>query len=166
MSEKHAVVQGALCECQFGDFPDKLKVLSQTRNYANDSGGSQKLLASTMEIGGATFEKNTFGQCKMQPTGSSFKPCQIVITKWDGAYENVILSNQGKILLEDSKATCPIGGSPCISIIDHGQTAEGTGDDTEETNNDVHSQLNPMVDTRELQQESFDEGITIISKNN
>ncbi|WP_010520523.1 DUF4280 domain-containing protein [Aquimarina agarivorans] len=165
MSEKHAVVQGALCTCQFGDFPDKLKVLSQTRNYANDSEGSQKLIASTMEIGGATFEKNTFGQCKLQPTGSSFKPCQIVITKWDGAYENVELSNKGKILLEDSKATCPIAGSPCISILNHGQTAEGTGAGFENANHEIQTQLNPMVDTKELQYESYDdEVITIIAK--
>ncbi len=161
MSEKHAVVQGALCTCQFGDFPDKLKVLSQTRNYANDSSGGEKLIASTLDIGGATFEKNTFGQCKMQPTPSGFKPCQIVITKWDGAYENVILSNQGQILLEDSKATCPIGGSPCISILHHGQTAAGTGSQTEDPNTEVHAQLNPLVDVRKLQYDLEENGITI-----
>ena len=143
MSSKHAVVHGATCTCQFGDFPDKLMVLSQMKNYANDDSGSKKLLASTMDIGPATFEKNTFGLCKMQPMGSTFKPCQIVVTKWDGAYENVILSNQGKILLEDSKGTCPIGASPCISILNHGQTAAGTGAPGE-ANEDVVNQLNPM----------------------
>lgn len=152
MSSKHAVVQGAMCKCQFGDFPDKLKVLSQTKNYANDNKGSQKLIASTMEIGGATFEKNTFGQCKLQPTGSSFKPCQIVVTKWDNVYEKVLLSNQGKILLEDSKATCVISGSPSISIINHGQTAEGSVTD-EDTDTDVQAQVNPMVDITELDNE-------------
>jgi len=164
MSEKHAVVQGAMCTCKFGDFPDKLKVLSQTRNYANDSGGSQKLIASTMEIGGSTFQKNTFGQCKLQPRSSGFKPCKIVITKWDGFYENVILSNNGQILLEDSKATCPIAGSPCISVINHGQTAEGSGSDSEEVNEEVHSQLNPMVDIRTMEYELSDEGVTITAK--
>lgn len=164
MSEKHAVVQGAMCTCQFGDFPDKLKVLTQTKNYANDSAGSQKLIASTMEIGGATFEKNTFGQCKMQPTPSSFKPCQIVITKWDGAYENVLLSNNGKILLEDSKATCPIGGSPCISILNHGQTAAGSASGAEEADTEVQAQINPMVNIEDLQNEALEQGIVITVK--
>jgi hypothetical protein len=35
--------------------------------------------------------------------GSSYKPCQAVITEWKGFYDKVTLSNQGKILLEDSK---------------------------------------------------------------
>lgn len=153
MSEKHAVVQGAMCKCQFGDFPDKLKVLSQTKNYANDSKGSQKLVASTMEIGGATFEKNTFGQCKLQPTGSSFKPCQIAITKWDNVYEKVILSNQGKILLENSKANCVISGSPSISIINHGQTAEGSVSDTDDVDKDAQAQINPMIDITDVNDE-------------
>ncbi len=150
MSEKHAVVQGATCKCEFGDFPDKLMVLSQTKNYANDNKGAQKLIASTMEIGGGTFQKNTFGQCKLQPTGSSFKPCQIVVTKWDKVYEKITLSNNGKILLEDSKATCVISGSPSISIINHGQTAEGHVNNSEETDTDTQTQINPMVDVNEL----------------
>lgn len=153
MSQKHAVVQGALCKCQFGDFPDKLKVLSHRKFYANDADGSEKLLATTMEIGGSTFEKNTFGQCKMQPTGSSFKPCQIVVTKWDGFYENTQLGNGGKVLLENSKATCPIGGSPCISIINHGQTMSASSSNTKDTNSDVQQQVNPMVDVEELNTE-------------
>ncbi len=150
MSQKFAVVQGAMCKCQFGDFPDKLKVLSHSKYYANDSDGADKLLATTMEIGGSTFEKNTFGQCKLQPTGSSFKPCQIVVTKWDGCYENVEFSNGGKVLLEDSKATCPISGSPCISILNHGQTPAGSSSNAEDANSDVQRQINPMVDSRAL----------------
>jgi hypothetical protein len=40
-------------------------------------------------------------------------------------YEKVVFEeNKGKILLEDSKATCPIGGPDCITIKKHGQTAE------------------------------------------
>ena len=44
MSSKYVVVQDALCECEFGDFPDKLKVLSQQKIYANDNKASKKLL--------------------------------------------------------------------------------------------------------------------------
>lgn len=158
MSEKHAVVQGALCKCQFGDFPDKLMVLSQTKNYANDNKGSKKLIASTMDIGGATFQKNTFGFCKLQPTGNSFKPCQIVITKWDQVYKKVTLSNNGMILLENSKASCAISGSPSISIINHGQTAEGSVSDS---NENVQSQINPLVDNSDMNEEEQIEEIII-----
>ncbi|WP_025739959.1 DUF4280 domain-containing protein [Aquimarina pacifica] len=162
MSQKHAVVQGAKCKCQFGDVPDTLQVLSNTKIYANDSQGSQKLIATTMEIGGATFQANTFGQCKMQPTGSSFKPCQIVITKWDGAYEETMLSNGSQVLLEDSKATCPIGGSPCISIIDHGQSTEGSAGSEQNSNAGVQSQVNPMVDLGDMEEIKMEVNVTAI----
>ncbi len=162
MGQKHAVVQGAKCKCQFGDVPDTLQVLSNKKIYANDSDGSQKLIATTMEIGGATFQANTFGQCKLQPTGSSFKPCQIVITKWDGAYEETQLANGGQILLEDSKATCPIAGSPCISIINHGQSTAGSESSAKEANEEVQSQLNPMVDLDDLEEIKMEFNVTVI----
>ncbi|WP_103070925.1 DUF4280 domain-containing protein [Aquimarina sediminis] len=150
MSQKFAAVQGAMCECQFGDGPDKLKVLSHKKYYADDAEGSEKLLATSMELGGGTFEKNTFGQCKLQPTGSSFKPCQIVVTGWDGFYENLEFGNGGKVLLEDSKAICPIAGSPSISIIDHGQSQPGSSESAEDANSDMQQQMNPMVDINDL----------------
>ena len=153
MSQKYVVIQGAMCKCEFGDFPDKLKVLSHQKYYANDPDGADKLIATTMEIGAATFEKNTFGQCKLQPTGSSFKPCQIVVSKWDKFYENVEFGNSGKILLEDSKGTCPISGSPCISVMMHGQSMAGSSSSAKESNPDVQQQINPMVDVNTLDSE-------------
>ena len=119
MSKRFVLVQGAQCTCQFGDTPDILKVLSHSKYYASDASAADKLIGTTMELGGATFEKNTFGQCKLQPTGSSFKPCQIVVSKWDLPYENLNLGNGGQVLTETSKAVCPIAGSPCISVIKH-----------------------------------------------
>ena len=122
MASKHQVVQGATVKCKFSVAPqtDTLKVLTQNKHYANDKETSDKLIASDKDIG-QTLEKNTFGNCKMQPAGTSYLPCQAVITKWSGVYEKVTLSNKGKILLEDSKATCPIGGPDCIEITKHGQ---------------------------------------------
>ncbi|WP_445456844.1 DUF4280 domain-containing protein [Flavobacterium sp. HNIBRBA15423] len=151
MSEKHIVVQGAECKCKFSVEPkiDKLKVLSQTKDYANDKDASKKLIATDKEIG-QTLEKNTFGKCKLQPTSSDYLPCKAVITKWSGFYEKVVLSNQGKILLEDSKATCPIGGPDCISITKHGQKSEGSSQNAQNANEDVQSQLNPMVDIKKM----------------
>ena len=101
MSEKHVVVHGATCKCKFSETPqtDKLKVLSQTKEFANDKDVSKKLIATDKEIG-QTLEKNSFGKCKLQPTSSGNLPCQAVITKWNDVYEKVIFEeNSGKILL-------------------------------------------------------------------
>lgn len=149
MSEKHLVCQGATCLCNFGTTPDKLKVLTQTKRFINDKDGSTKLMATNMDIGAATFEKNTFGPCKMQPTPGGFKPCQIIVTAWTGFYEKITLEdNSGKALLEDSKATCPIGGPDCIKIIDHGQTAEVSAQNVENADKEVLAELFPLCDLK------------------
>lgn len=164
MSEKHIVVQGAECQCKFSVEPKKdiLKVLSQTKDYANDKEASKKLIATDKEIG-QTLEKNTFGKCKLQPTSSDFLPCMAVITKWSGFYKEVTMSNKGKILLEDSKATCPIGGPDCISITKHGQKTEGSSQNAQNANEDVQSQLNPMVNIKKMEDKK-PENPNLISK--
>ena len=151
MSEKHLVCQGALCKCNFGTTPDTLKVLTQTKHFINDKEGSNKLMATNMDIGASTFEKNTFGPCKMQPIpGGGFKPCQIVVTAWSGFYDKITLADKnGKALLEDSKATCPIGGKDCITIINHGQIAEVSQQNVENADKEVLADLFPFVDMRE-----------------
>jgi len=148
MSEKHVVVQGATLKCKFSVEPkkDTLKVKSQDKHFANDKDAEKKLIATDKEIG-QTLEKNTFGKCKMQPNGSGdYLPCQATITKWSGFYEKITLSNKGKILVEDSKATCPIGGPDCIEVEKHGQKAEAGKQNFKEADPEVHSQINPMVD--------------------
>ena len=145
MGAKHIVCQGATCMCNFGATPDKLKVKSHKREFINDKDGKHKLIASTKDIG-STFEKNTFGPCKKQPMGSSFKPCQAVVSEWSGFYEKVTLSNKGKILLEDSKATCPIGGADCIKITLHGQVSAPSSTNVKEVKKEIMKELNPMVD--------------------
>lgn len=149
MSEKHIVVQGAECECQHGDMPDKLVVSSHNYEYANDKEASEKLIATTLEIG-QPFEKKTFGKCKLQPTPSGYKPCQPTITEWQDFYEDVILKNGGNILLENSMATCPIAGAPCIKITNHGQITEANEQNMKNANEDTSAQLNPMVNPAEI----------------
>lgn len=154
MAEKHLVVQGAICQCNFGSAPDKLKVLTHQKEYANDKDASKKLIASTKDIG-LTLEKNCFGSCAKQLN----KPCQAVITEWTGFYEKTTLTHGGKILLEDSKATCPIGGKDCILILNHGQIAEAGNENFEKAKPAVSKVLNPAVDIREVTQPEFnDEG--------
>ena len=139
MAEKHLVCQGAICICKFGKTPDKLKVLSQTQKYINDPDGAKKLLVTTMDLG-PTFEKNTFGSCTKQNNN----PCIASVMEWKGCYEEVTLANGGKILLEDSKATCPVGGAGCIEIIFHGQVAEMGAQNEENADEEVLVQLYPF----------------------
>lgn len=152
MAEKHFVVQGASCQCNFSVEPkiDILKVKTHSKHFANDKEAKDKLIATDKEIG-QTLEKNTFGKCKKQPNGSGdYLPCKATITKWSGFYEKVTLSNQGKILLEDSKATCPMGGPDCIVIKDHGQTSEVAKQNIENSNPEVLCEILPGVNFEDL----------------
>lgn len=147
MSEKHFVVQGAICQCKFSVEPekDKLKVKTQSKHYANDKDGKEKRIATDKEIG-QTLEKNTFGKCKLRPNGSNdYLPCLVKITEWTGFYEKITLSNQGKILLEDSKGTCEIGGPDCITITNHGQTSEVTKKNVQNSKPEVLNEIFPGV---------------------
>lgn len=146
MALKEKVVQGATCLCNFGTTPDKLKVLTQTKYFVNDMNGSQKLAATHKDIG-ATFEKNTFGPCKMQPIPGGFKPCQAIVTAWSGYYEKEKYTPpDGYILLEDSKATCPIGGKDCIIILKSGQMGEPSKKNIDSADEELQSHVNPLVD--------------------
>ena len=142
MAEKRLVVNGAVCMCKFAPAPDKLKVLTNTKEYANDAEGSKKALATSLDIA-ATFEAGTFGPCSKQPFSP---PCKSMVQEWSGYYEDVQLYNGGYPLLEDSKATCPIGGPDCIEIIFHGQTDELTQQNVDNADPEVTKALNPAVD--------------------
>lgn len=152
MSEKHIVVQGATCKCKFSVEPkvDKLKVKSQTKHFANDKDGSKKLIASDKDIG-QTLEKNTFGKCKKQPAGNDYLPCQAVITKWSGFYKKITLSNKGKVLLEDSKGTCPMGAPDCIEFTKHGQITEASKQNIKNANPDVQNKINPLLNLKGME---------------
>jgi len=139
MSEKHLVCNGAICQCKFGTTPDTLKV-KQTDYYINESDPGQKAIANTMDIG-QPFKANTFGSCKKMNNN----PCKPAITEWTDFYDKVTLQNGGKILLENSKATCAIGGTGCITITFHGQSVNITAQHQSKANEAVQSQLNPMM---------------------
>lgn len=130
---------------------DKLKVLTHQKEYANDKAASKKLIVTTKEIGGATFEKNTFGNCTKM--GGPPPPCKIMVTEWQNFYDKVQLSNGGFIIVEDSKAVCAVAGTPCIEIIDHGQRAEAGSQNFKNADKDVQQQINPLVDAEEMRKE-------------
>lgn len=154
MAKKHIVVQGATVKCQFSVAAqtDILKVLTHTKHFANDHESEKKLIATNKDIG-KTLEKNTFGKCKKQPSGNDYLPCQVQIIKWNGVYEKITLSNKGKILLEDSKATCPKGATDCISITKHGQKAEVTKTHFMKADSMISNIINPLFDMAEFQNE-------------
>lgn len=146
MSGKHLVCQGATCQCNYGTTTDKLKVLTQSKRYINDKEARTKLLATHKDLG-STFEKNTFGSCAKQNN----KPCQAIVTAWSTYYDKITLAdNKGNALLEDSKGTCPIGGTDCIRIINHGQTAEITQSNIDHADQEVLTELFPLVNLKEL----------------
>jgi len=148
MSEKHLVCHGAMCQCNFGTAPDKLVVKSHTKEYINDSDGSEKLIATDKDIA-QTFEKNTFGSCSKQNNN----PCKAQVAEWKNFYEKTTLEHGGKILLEDSKATCPVGGPDCIKIIFHGQVAEISNANMENTKDETMEALNPLVSADEMKED-------------
>ncbi|WP_282133530.1 DUF4280 domain-containing protein [Cellulophaga baltica] len=148
-SEKFLVCTGAMCQCKQGFTPDSLNVLSQNKYYINDQGGSTKLIGNTMDLG-LPFKAGTFGMCKLQPNGSSYNPCIPSITGWDGAYEKAVLGNGGQILTEESKGICAIAGSPVIEFITNGQMGAPQASNFEDTSDEIHQQLNPMVQMEEI----------------
>jgi hypothetical protein len=61
-----------------------------------------------------------------------------------------------KILLEDSTASCPSGSRGCIKIIFHGQQAELSRQNIKKADAAIHEMLNPAGDTEEIQLEAED----------
>jgi len=142
MSQIHLVCQGAICKCQFGTGPDTLKVKTQKKRFINDHKGESKLMATHKDIG-QTFEKNTFGSCAKMNNNA----CKPAITKWENLYDKVTLKdNNGKPLLENSKATCGVAGSACIEIIDNGQICEITERNIKNANPEIIKVINPALD--------------------
>lgn len=144
MSDVAIVCQGAMCKCKFGNTPDKIKIVSTHKEYVNETKGSMKMIATTMDIG-QPFEVKTFGQCKLQPSSSGFLPCVPNIIQWQDFYDKVTLSNNGQILTEKSKAICAIAGAPCVEITFHGQTASPSQSQADQADEEIHSQLNPLA---------------------
>lgn len=154
MARKHFVVQGATCQCKLSETPqtDILQVKTQSKHFANDSEATKKLIVTDKEIG-PSMQKNTFGNCTKQVVAGKCLPCLISITGWNGVYEKITYSNQGKALLEDSKATCKMGIPNCITIINHGQTAELTDKDVKKSDSRILSEILPGINFSDLDDE-------------
>ncbi|MGS2737972.1 DUF4280 domain-containing protein [Sinomicrobium sp. M5D2P17] len=158
-SEKYLVCQGAMCQCKFGTTPDVLKVSSQDKYYINDSSSSQKLVGNTMDLG-SPLKAGTFGSCKKMNNN----PCKPAVTQWKDFYDKVVLKNGGKILTEESKATCAVAGSPCIEFTTTGQMATVNPGNAEKADEEVQQELNPLVEVKKLNKVGPFEGIELKSE--
>ncbi|AWK05191.1 DUF4280 domain-containing protein [Flavobacterium crocinum] len=154
MSDKYVVVHGATCKCRFSKdskATDILQVKSQKKHFANDKGANKKLIATTKELG-QTLQKGTFGNCLNQPLGNNqYQVCIPDFSNWSKPHDKVTLSNQGKILIEDSKATCKKGLPDCIEITKHGQIAEVGKQQMQKADRDVIKQINPLLSLEDLE---------------
>jgi hypothetical protein len=54
-------------------------------------------------------------------------------------------------LIEDSKATCPIGGKDCIEVVHHGQKIELSKTNVMKARVMLSNQINPLIDMESLQ---------------
>lgn len=139
---KYLVCQGAICQCNFGTTPDKVKVKTQTKHFINEESAAEKLIATDKEIG-TPFENNFFGSCAKMNN----KPCKVTVTEWSDFYDKIeLVENGGKPLLDCSKATCPIGGKGCIVIIDHGQVSNPVQTNIDNSDAAVLHSINPFVE--------------------
>lgn len=146
MANKHFVVQGAVCKCAFGNISSKLQVTS-AHEFMNDYSGSTKPVASSNETGNP-FQPGTFGACTI-----SHSSCIPAIVQWHGCSSNIILSNGGKALTEESTAICAVSGSPCISILCHGQTTAINTPTAGNKEQESTKALNPLSPGTNTQQE-------------
>lgn len=134
------VCKGAICNCTMapGVPSMPMEVITQQKYYINDDQGAQKLIATDLE---KTVASLNFRTCK--PGTPSSMPCAATL-EWKDFYENVELPNGGKPLLDISTAQCSTGGG-MITIFNHGQTPSMPATAMEDADEDVHGQLNPMV---------------------
>jgi hypothetical protein len=155
------VCQGATCTCTMaGGTTAKLKVITQQKYYINDDQGSDKLIATDME---KTVASLNFKTCK--PGTFSSTPCAANLM-WNNIYESMELSNGGKPLIALSKATCSTGGG-MITILKHGQTTSLCQANFDNSNKDVHNQLNPLVNLGAVKYRDMDgdSGLTLTLDN-
>jgi hypothetical protein len=107
---KKYVLNGALLECNCGMKPAKLKV---TENKKVKIQG--KLQATDQDV----QVPETFGQCKLKPSGSSYLPCQPALQKWMKTSKKSTLGGSKNFLFEDSECLCSTGGK--VTVMQHGQ---------------------------------------------
>ncbi len=132
------VCHGAMCSCTLAASPVPMKVITQQKHYVNDASGASKSIATDKEN---TVASLNFGVCR--PGTNQAHPCGAQL-QWKNFYESVELENGGSPLLDSSTAKCS-ADTGMISIVHHGQTESVGSAQADNANDDVQSQLNPIV---------------------
>jgi len=107
---KKYVLDGAMLQCDQGMKPAKLLV---TQNKKVKIQG--KFQATDKE----TQVPETFGQCKLKPSGSSYLPCVPALQPWTKTAKKSTLGSSKKFLFDDSECMCATGGK--VTVIQHAQ---------------------------------------------
>jgi len=107
---KKYVLDGAMLQCDQGMKPAKLLV---TQNKKVKIQG--KFQATDKE----TQVPETFGQCKLKPSGSSYLPCVPALQPWTKTAKKSTLGGSKKFLFEDSECMCATGGK--VTVMQHAQ---------------------------------------------
>ena len=112
MEEKYAV-DGAVCMCSFGTAPGRMKVIDQQFAHIN----GQSLAGTSMNLGFAFYPPG-FAVCRASWPP---KPCAANVVQWSNTFTKVKVNRIATLLTDQSKATCALGGTDCISFMYHGQ---------------------------------------------
>lgn len=153
---KEFITDGALCMCQYGAAPGKLKVSFNDKVTIN--GG--KKIATNMDLGNC-FQPPGFGSCNQNPMMS--KPCNPSVVQWSNAFEKLKIKSAAHPLMPNSKAICAIAGSECIQIQNHGQVAVLGTAQMNNSSAEHQTELDPAGDPQVFGENEEDENFDILS---
>jgi plastocyanin len=141
----YLVCDGALCQCDAGAAPVKLKVDSHKKAYINDN----KLLATVKDI---KFELTTapFATCKNIP--SQNKTCQPKFEKWTKPYKDIEVEGN-QVITDKSELMCMAYGGK-VTITMHGQKQTVNAGQADNMDRVIAAQVNSLADLAPIAEEN------------
>jgi GH24 family phage-related lysozyme (muramidase)/plastocyanin len=141
----YLVCDGALCQCDAGAAPVKLKVDSHKKAYINDN----KLLATVKDI---KFELTTapFATCKNIP--SQNKTCQPKFEKWTKPYKDIEVEGN-QVITDKSELMCMAYGGK-VTITMHGQKQTVNAGQADNMDRAIAAQVNSLADLAPIAEEN------------
>lgn len=149
--DKLFIADQALCMCQFGTAPGKLKVSSQNKMFIN----MNKKIATSMELNNC-FYPPAFVMCNFSYPP---QPCKVMVTQWTNLYQKMRLNGNAYPLMRNSKAFCSLSGIDCIKIMNEGQIEIVGQSHTKNATAEHQGDLDPMGEPAALSEQ---ENISII----
>jgi GH24 family phage-related lysozyme (muramidase)/plastocyanin len=140
----YLICEGALCKCDAGEKPVKIKVDSHKKAYINDN----KLIATVKDV---TFELPTapFVTCKNIP--SQNKTCQPKFEQWTKPYKDIEVDGNA-VITDKSELKClQYGGT--ITILKHGQTQDVNAEQANNMDRTIAAQVNALADLAPIAEE-------------